>query len=361
MACSLQGHLRDRESDSRVSIQGPEGGKTVDLGQGIHEVFLPLPAKPTIINVYLVDLGNGEWALIDTGTARPPSREAFRSALDRIGVAPGSLKYLLATHHHPDHFGASAALVEDFGTRIYLHPKERETIAWMSEMSGSTMVDHVRRHGIPIPPEVKEAPKPANVWADGFRPAPQTDHELVDGERLQLGNREFEVIHTPGHTAGHCCFLEHHTGALFVGDHLLPKITPHIGVFAGGPQNPLGDFIASQEKIAALEGIRFVAPAHGGIYPDHSRRARQLIAHHEHRMREMLDYLQKKPASAYEVAQHAFKWVFEGDPEEQRFNRGAAVMETIAHLNLLEARQDLRTIERDQVIYFESRKGIQNS
>jgi hypothetical protein len=35
-------------------------------------------------------------------------------------------------------------------------------------------------------------------------------------------------------------------------------------------------------------------------------------------------------------------------------------METIAHLNLLEARQDLRTIERDQVIYFESRKGIQN-
>ena len=336
-----------------MSKQGPAGGKSVDLGHGIFEVFLPLPAKPTIINVYLVDLGNGEWALIDTGTARPPSREAFRSALAEIGVPEGALTTLLATHHHPDHFGASAALVEDYGTRIYLHPKERETIAWMNEVSGAAMVDHVRRHGIPVPPEVKDAPKPVNVWADGFRPAPETDHELVDGERIKLGQRDFEVIHTPGHTAGHCCFLEHSSGALFVGDHLLPKITPHIGVFAGGPENPLGDFIASQEKIAALEGVSFVAPAHGGIYTDHGHRARQLIAHHEHRMREMLDYLHKKPASAYDVAQHAFKWVFEGDLEEQRFNRGAAVMETIAHLNLLAARQDARVTEENNIIYFE--------
>lgn len=354
MARPLQSHLRNREPDSRVSTPSPEGGKTVDLGQGIYEIFLPLPAKPTIINVYLVDLQNGEWALIDTGTARPPSRDAFRSALDQIGVPARALKYLLATHHHPDHFGASAALVEDYGTRIYLHPKERETIAWMNEVSGAAMVDHVRRHGIPIPPEIKESPKPMNVWADGFRPAPHTDHELADGERLLLGNRDFEVIHTPGHTAGHCCFLEHTTGALFVGDHLLPKITPHIGVFAGGPQNPLGDFITSQEKIAALEGVRFVAPAHGGVYPDHRHRARQLIAHHEHRMKEMRDYLTKKPASAYDVARHSFKWVFEGDPKEQRFNRGAAVMETIAHLHLLEARGDARLIERENVIYFES-------
>jgi glyoxylase-like metal-dependent hydrolase (beta-lactamase superfamily II) len=178
-----------------VSTPEPAGGKTVDLGEGVFEIFLPLPAKPTIINVYLIDLGDGEWALVDTGTARPPSREAFRLALAEIGVPKQGLTTLLATHHHPDHFGASAALVEDYGTKVYLHPKERETIAWMNEVSGAAMVDHVRRHGIPIPPEVKDAPKPTNVWAEGFRPAPHTDHELADGERLRLGKREFEVIH----------------------------------------------------------------------------------------------------------------------------------------------------------------------
>ncbi|MFP6664885.1 MAG: MBL fold metallo-hydrolase [Deltaproteobacteria bacterium] len=328
--------------------------KTRDLGNGVIELFLPLPGKPTIVNIYLVDLGNGEWALIDTGTGRELSRKAFSSALADLGIAEDTVRHLLATHHHPDHFGASEALAKDLGTRIYLHPLERETINWMSALSASTMLDHVRRHGIPVPKDAGEAPKPANVWADTYKPAPHTDHELVDGEVLELGKRRFRVVHTPGHTAGHCCFHELESGVLFVGDHLLPKITPHIGVFSAGPQNPLGDFIASQEKIHALEGVVLVGPAHGGVFPDHKHRATQLIAHHEHRMLEMHDYLRRRSASAYDVAQHAFKWVFEGDPEVQRFNRGAAVMETIAHLNLLEARGTATTEERDGVVYFQA-------
>ena len=36
---------------------------------------------------------------------------------------------------------------------------------------------------------------------------------------------------------------------LGVGDHLLPKITPHVGLWPNGPENPLGDFLASHEKI----------------------------------------------------------------------------------------------------------------
>ena len=70
-------------------------------------------------------------------------------------------------------------------------------------------------------------------------------------------------------------------------------------------------------------------------------------------MREMLDFVQKKPANAFEVASDSFRWVFEGDPEEQRFNRGAAVMETIAHLNLLEKREQISSSDHDGVIYFQ--------
>lgn len=334
-------------SDSDAAL----GGKTREVADGVLEIFLPLPGKPTIVNVWLVDLGNGEHALIDTGTARDNSRDAFRRALLDAGIQPESVTHLLATHHHPDHFGASGSLASD-NVRIHLHPAERETMNWMSEVSAAEMVAHVRRHGIPIPKEPTEAPKPASVWADGYKPAEHTDHELVDGEVLSLGKRRFEVVHTPGHTEGHCCFHELESGTLFVGDHLLPKITPHIGVFAGGPQNPLGDFIASQEKIAARSGVSAVCPAHGGVFENHRHRAHQLIAHHEHRMREMHDYLQKREGSAFDVAQHSFKWVFDGDPEVQRFNRGAAVMETIAHLHLLEERGELKSAEREGVVLF---------
>ena len=72
-------------------------------------------------------------------------------------------------------------------------------------------------------------------------------------------------------------------------------------------------------------------------------------------MREMLDFVRKEPANAFEVAQDSFRWVFEGDPEVQRFNRGAAVMETIAHLNLLEHRGNLVSKENDGVVYYQAR------
>ena len=330
----------------------PEPGTIESIADGVMKVALPLPGKPTIINVYLVDLRNGEWALIDTGTALPPSLEAFQMALKQEGIDPKRVQHVLATHHHPDHFGASEHLQKEADARIYMHPEERALIHFMSEMDPLAMFEHVRRHGIPVPKEPPAPSSPGDSWSEGFKPAPTTDHELQDGETLSIGQRDFKVIHTPGHTGGHCCFLIQDTGTFVVGDHLLPRITPHIGVFAGGPTNPLGDFIASQEKCGALQDVTLVGPAHGATYADHTHRARQLIDHHEYRMREMLDFVKKRPANAFEVASDSFRWVFEGDPEVQRFNRGAAVMETIAHLNLLEARKHVTSHEQDGIIYF---------
>ena len=43
------------------------------------------------------------------------------------------------------------------------------------------------------------------------------------------GNRHFEVIHTPGHEPAHICLRDSRTGALFSGDHILPRITPFVG------------------------------------------------------------------------------------------------------------------------------------
>ena len=339
---------------SRRAEKLPDPGSTRSIADGIIEINLPLPGKPTIINIYLIDLRNGEWALVDTGTALQASLDAFQTALDREGVQAAQIRHILATHHHPDHFGASEHHQKRGDAQIYMHPEERSLIEFMSNMDPMAMFEHVRRHGIPVPDEPPEPASPGDSWSAGFKPAPKTDHALEDGERLTLGEREFQVVHTPGHTGGHCCFLVQDTGTFLVGDHLLPRITPHIGVFAGGPTNPLGDFIASQEKCAALENVTLVGPAHGATYSDHTHRAQQLIDHHEYRMREMLDFVRKKPANAFEVASDSFRWVFEGDPQEQRFNRGAAVMETIAHLNLLEERNRIASQEQDGIIYFHS-------
>lgn len=327
----------------------PEAAKVREVAAGVLEVFLPLPSKPSIVNVFLIDGGNGEWALVDTGVALEESRAAFAGALASRGIEPAAVTTLLGTHHHPDHFGASAAFREGGGRRVFLHPLEIERIENARTMTTADMLGHLRRHGMPIPEDFSDAPKPTDVWAGTFEPTDDVDHLLADGEVLEIGTRRLQVVWTPGHTPGHCCFLDLGDRTLFVGDHLLPKITPHVGVFSTGPQNPLGDFLASQEKVAALDAA-LVCPAHGPVYSTHRHRAHQIIAHHEYRLREIRDVLRAGPTTAHEAAAQAFSWVFR-DPDA-RMQRGAAFMETLAHLELLRARGDAAREERGGVFYF---------
>lgn len=323
--------------------------KTREVAPGVLEVFLPLPSKPSIVNVFLIDCGDGAFALVDTGVALADSRAAFTAALRERGLDHEAIRWLLATHHHPDHFGASEAFRNDGGGAVYMHPFELERMEYALTAAGDDMIHHGRRHGMPIPADFKGAPKPSDVWAGTFQPTRTVDHELQDGEVLELGRRRLQVVWTPGHTSGHCCFLDLADRTLFVGDHLLPKITPHVGVFATGPKNPLGDFLASQEKAAALDA-HVVCPAHGPVYTSHRRRAHQIIAHHEHRLREIADTIRQRPTDAYDTASQVFSWVFE-DPEA-RMQKGAAFMETLAHLELLRARGQARQEERDGVVYW---------
>ena len=61
-------------ADPAAPGEEPAPAKTREVAPGVFEIFLPLPSKPTIINVWLVDCG-GPWALIDTGVALQASRD----------------------------------------------------------------------------------------------------------------------------------------------------------------------------------------------------------------------------------------------------------------------------------------------
>jgi hypothetical protein len=78
----------------------PTDVKTREVLPGFHLVYLPLPMRPTIVNVYLVN-GGSEWALIDTGMSTPDSMDAFRAAIDAVGCPPQAIRKIICTHHHP--------------------------------------------------------------------------------------------------------------------------------------------------------------------------------------------------------------------------------------------------------------------
>jgi glyoxylase-like metal-dependent hydrolase (beta-lactamase superfamily II) len=95
---------------------------------------------------------------------------------------------IVCTHGHNDHVNAAGALADATGAPILLHPADRE------------------------------------LW-DVVHPDRAPDGELADGQVLTAGGVDVEVMHTPGHTWGGCCFRAASEGVVFSADTL----------FKGGP------------------------------------------------------------------------------------------------------------------------------
>src|ERR1700689_185265 len=99
--------------------------KIVEVHPGIYEIFLPLPMRPTIINVYLIDC-HGAWTLVDTGMNSPESITALEQAFAEVGIKIEDLDALVATHHHIDHFGASGEIRRRSHAVMHIHRLEAE-------------------------------------------------------------------------------------------------------------------------------------------------------------------------------------------------------------------------------------------
>ena len=59
----------------------------------------------------------------------------------------------------------------------------------------------------------------------------EPDKYIDDHDVIKVGDRELEVIWTPGHSPGHNVIYLRKEKVMIVGDHLLPKITPHVGIY----------------------------------------------------------------------------------------------------------------------------------
>jgi glyoxylase-like metal-dependent hydrolase (beta-lactamase superfamily II) len=303
--------------------------KVVEVHPGIFEIFLPLPMRPTIVNVYLIDC-HGAWALIDTGMNSRESLGALEDGFREIGIRIEDLTILIGTHYHVDHFGASAEIRRRSNAKTYLNELDLERVNRLLTLGPATSRPESRafflRHGFPIDRYTPEGLRPMWVGTDLYAPLTAPDAFIDDGDVIPVGDRHLEVIWTPGHSPGHSVIYLRKERILIVGDHLLPKITPHVGIYPTGPTNPLRDFIASQRKIQNFS-VDLVLPAHGGVYHDHRHRANQLIEHHRYRETEILDLIKRKPQVAFEIAEQIF-----GEEERPIFHVMAATFETLAHL-----------------------------
>ncbi len=334
-------------ASQRATPAWTQGGPE-EVAEGIFRIPLPLPGDALrAVNAYLV-AGEGGDLLVDTGWASDESYGALESGLATLGRRPEGIRQVLATHVHGDHLGAAGRVRQSSGAVVSLGRGDRESalvLALQPQLARERTLARLRQNGAgDVAGELEgEGPGAAAVGP----PLPLPDLYLSGGELLEVGGRHLEVLSTPGHTRGHLCLLDRDAGVLLAGDHVLPHITPSVGVEVDAPPSALGDFLESLRWVRSLEAP-LVLPAHGPAFTGLQERVDELLEHHRERLLLSQDAVERGAHSAGAVA-CALPWtrrqrrLSELDP----FNQMLAVGETLAHLELLvsESRLERRLTE----------------
>jgi len=279
---------------------------------------MPLPTRPDHVHCYLVPVEDG-YMLVDTGLGLPDAQEAWAAVIDGLD-APVVTTFL--THFHPDHLGAAADVRDLTGARTVQGSvdAEQSAIVWENDSWSERLADWFHLHGVP-----EGVTEELIGQGSRYRPFIRTvsDPELVaDGEMLH----GWELVGAPGHADGQLTLLQ--DDVLIAADHLLAPITPTVGLWPESRPDPLGDYIGALERTIVL------APAvayggHGDPIMDPVGRARELIAHHEERLRLAVSALRAEPRSAYDVSFALF------GRDLEAAGRRFAVAETLSHLERL--------------------------
>jgi len=152
--------------------------------------------------------------------------------------------------------------------------------------------------------------------------------QLDGAELVGMGNHTLRVEWTPGHSPGHVCLHEAPTGLLFAGDHVLPELSPNIGLHPQSTPDPLHDYLQGLKRMAAL-APKLVLPAHGRPFSDIAGRVDALVSHHARRLDQILEIVGRQEKSGWQVAVELW------GPRENLYEKRLALQEGLAHLQAL--------------------------
>jgi glyoxylase-like metal-dependent hydrolase (beta-lactamase superfamily II)/8-oxo-dGTP pyrophosphatase MutT (NUDIX family) len=211
--------------------------RRIEFRPGVLMVPLRTPTLPPATHTNAYILGTGPAVLVDPGSPWPEEQEKLlatvREGETRLGRR---VEAIWLTHHHPDHAAGAAAAARSLGVAVRAH---RVTV---ERLAGS---------GIAF------------------------ERPLEDGETVELGmGFRVRVVHTPGHTRGHLCFLVEGDRTLVCGDLVSALST----IVIDPPEGRMADYLASLARARDL-APRFLFPAHGPVLRPGAGVLEEVLAH----------------------------------------------------------------------------------
>ena len=308
-----------------------------EVRPGLWSIPVPWPGSGLRYTLAYLVSGRTGLALIDTGW---PTEQAWTALCDSIAATGHDitdLKYMLVTHAHSDHLGLAARVREASGALVGMHPAEGATLRRAESQARRVgMSEWLGSRGAPDEQATEVAAMmtgAVRVYTELARP----DFDVEHGS-LPLGaGTALRAVWTPGHTPGHLCFYDERQDVLLTGDHVLPRITPHIGLPPGSEGDPLGDYQDSLRALARYTPAE-VLPAHEYRFADLGARIETLLRHHRTRLAEIEHAVAADPGLSTWDVSTVLTWS-RGWDQTLGGARLSAVSETWAHLLHLQNHQ----------------------
>lgn len=282
------------------------------------------------INSYFIK-GDSRNLIIDTAFNTAESWAIMQECMQELGFDPDKTD-VFVTHLHADHSGLIAKL-KNANNHIYVSRTDGALINRFQNPEFFDFITEINR--IAGAPAEESLPGSSHV-AYIHKPDFIVDFTYVaPGDTLTVGDYHFEVLDLSGHSPGQVGLYDPENGNLFCGDHILDRITPNIMAW-DMEKDYLGLFLSNLKKLQEYT-INRLFTAHRELPDDPQKRIQQLIDHHEVRLNEVLDILNKEsvPVNAFKVASQMTWSVRKGFADFPLMQKWFACGEALSHLQHL--------------------------
>ena len=182
----------------------PESGQLQEVAPGVLWLRMPLPFELDHINLYLLDDLDG-WVVVDCGLGNADTRAVWQNVIARF-LQGRPIKKVILTHAHVDHIGAAGWLCHYTGAPLWITAGEQATAEEYAQLSGgsadifSSQANHfLHRLGM-------DEQQTAGIMGifTGIsalvHPLPGSIYELKEGMSVEIGNVQWQVIVSEGHS-----------------------------------------------------------------------------------------------------------------------------------------------------------------
>lgn len=327
----------------------PAPGEALQVAPGVLWLRMPLPMRPTHINVWALAEGD-TWTLVDTGMQTHETAAVWQTAL--AGVLGGCpVGRVICTHMHPDHIGMAGWLTRRFDCPLWISRLEYVTCRMLAADTGrEPPADALRFYRAAGWNE--EAIEDYKARFGGFGKhiyaLPDSFRRVTDGDEIDIGGRIWRAVIGRGHSPEHLCLHCPELALMISGDQVLPRISSNVSVFPTEPQaDPLADWLASIAAIARrVPDDVLVLPSHNEPFRGLHARLGQLRDSHEDLLVCLRDAL-RQPKRAVDV----FDVMFRRPVGLSLLT--LATGEALAHLNcLMYRRQIARELDAEGIAWY---------